>query len=301
MKLSTDFYTDRPQPDDIESVLTLMLACDVAEYGEPDTDLEDIEYDWDQADLNEDAWLIRHESDALAGYALVVERDDLFQLDMYIHPDFRGQDLNAFLLAQCLNRVQQRQPATPKPARIYAAAVNPEDCQTIEQAGFSVNIYHFRMQIEMTEPPPPPQFPDGSALRPIRPGQDERALYAFIKTGFDSPKRPFPSFDEWSGYMMRPDHYRLDLWFLLWHETEIIGAALCYDYELYGWVRQLAVAPGWRRQGIAANLLRYVFGVFYRQERLRIALGVHANNLGAVTLYERVGMQRVRQYNEYEK
>jgi GNAT superfamily N-acetyltransferase len=278
-----------------------MNACDVAEYGEPDTDLEDIQYFWEQIDLNEDAWLICHESDALAGYALVFERDDLFQVDFYVHPDFRGQGFSAYLLTRCLNRVKQQQPAALKPVRVYAAAVNPEDCQVIEQAGFRVNIYHFRMQIEMTAPPPPAQFPEGSLLRPIRLGQDEEALYAFIKTAFESPERPFPTFDDWSGYMMRPDHFRPDLWFLLWKDSEIIGAALCFDYDLYGWVRQLAVAPGWRRQGIAANLLRYVFGMFYQQEQPRVALGVHANNLGAVTLYERVGMKRVRQYNEYEK
>jgi len=301
MMLPANFRIDRPQAEDTQTVLALMIACDVADYGEPDTDLEDIQYDWDQVDLNEDAWLIRHESDDLAGYAIIVERELLFQTDFYVHPDYREKGLNAFLLTQCLNRVKEKQSATHKPMRVYAAAVNPEDCQAIEQAGFTINKYHLRMQIEMTAPPPQAQFPDGAALRPMRPGQDDLAVYAFIKMAFDTPERPFPSFKDWSGYMMRPDHYRPDLWFLLWHDAKVIGAALCFDYDPLGWVRQLAVAPGWRRQGIAANLLRYVFDVFYQQERPRVALGVHADNLGAVSLYERVGMERVRQYNEYEK
>ena len=301
MILSTEFRTLRPQPDDIQAVLALMNACDVAEYGEPDTDLEDIQYEWEKSDLNKDVWLIHHETNDLAGYALVFEMETLFQVNVYVHPDYRGHGLNDYLLSQCLTRIQQRQAAALKPVRAYVAAVNQDDCRAAEQAGFTINKYHFRMQIEMTAPPAPAQFPAGSWLRPMQPGQDDQALYGFIKMAFDSAEWPFPNFDDWSGYMMRPDHFRPDLWYLLWHEAEIVGAALCFDYDLYGWVRHLAVAPGWRRQGIAANLLRYVFDVFYQRGQPRIGLGVQADNLGAVALYERVGMKRVRQYNEYQK
>jgi ribosomal protein S18 acetylase RimI-like enzyme len=48
-------------------------------------------------------------------------------------------------------------------------------------------------------------------------------------------------------------------------------------------------------------LLRHVFGEFYRRGRPRIALGVEATNAQAYSLYEKVGMQRVRQYDEYRK
>jgi len=76
---------------------------------------------------------------------------------------------------------------------------------------------------------------------------------------------------------------------------------LCYDYPQHGWVRQLSVTQPWRRQGLGSALLRHSFGVFYRRGHKQVALGVSSQNPNAYSLYEGVGMRRVRQYDEYEK
>ncbi len=61
-----------------------------------------------------------------------------------------------------------------------------------------------------------------------------------------------------------------NLWYLLIHDGSIIGAALCYDYDDLGWIRQLGVAPAWRRRGLGTSLLQHSFREFYKRNRARI-------------------------------
>lgn len=92
-----------------------------------------------------------------------------------------------------------------------------------------------------------------------------------------------------------------DLWFLLFDREELIGAALCYDYTEFGWVRQLAVAPSWRRQGVGSALLQHAFRIFIQRGHKKVALGVDSARPRAQSLYENVGMKCVRRYDEYHK
>ena len=85
----------------------------------------------------------------------------------------------------------------------------------------------------------------------------------------------------------------------LWRTDKLAGVALCYDYDAYGWVRQMAVAPRFQGRGIGTALLRHVFHELYARDFLTVALGVDSENPAAGVFYERLGMTRVRQYDEY--
>ena len=156
------------------------------------------------------------------------------------------------------------------------------------------------MQIDLEEPPPVPDWPDGCRLRPFVPGQDDRRVYEFVMEAFRWPGYVPPSFEDWRERMLDTESFRADLWFLLVAEgDELVGTALCVDYEFYGWVRNLAVAEAWRGRGIGAALLQHVFGEFYRRGQPKIGLGVDGKNPDAYRFYERVGMRQVRQFVEY--
>jgi ribosomal protein S18 acetylase RimI-like enzyme len=172
----------------------------------------------------------------------------------------------------------------------------------LEAAGYRVNKHYFRMMIEMDERPPMPVWPAGLVLRNVVPGQDDGSLFEFIITAFDWPGREaHVTFEQWQDHMMRPDHFIPELWFLLYDGDALIGAALCYDYVDYGWVRQLAVRKDWRGRGLGAALLRHAFAVFFERGRRQVALGVEANNVNALEFYNHVGMEMMRQYDEYRK
>ena len=293
--------TRHPTLDDAPAVLALLIACDIAEYGEPDSDLESLLDDWRPLDLARDAWLIQDASGQVLGYLAVFAREPGYGVDMYVHPEHSGAGLQAFLLARCEERTRERlSPGTSAPLRVIVPSVAQAEQEVLLSRGYSVDKYYFRMQIDLEEPPPVPAWADGCRLRLFVPGQDDRRVYEFVMEAFRWPGYIPPSFEDWRGRMLDTESFRADLWFLLVAEgDELVGTALCVDYELYGWVRNLAVAETWRGRGIGAALLQHVFGEFYRRGQPRIGLGVDGKNPDAYRFYERVGMRQVRQFVEY--
>ncbi len=74
---------------------------------------------------------------------------------------------------------------------------------------------------------------------------------------------------------------------------DVAAYGLCYPFGARGDVRQIAVDPAWRRRGVGRQLMAAV------ADRLRSAgcrdwrLEVAAHNVGAIALYESVGMRRL--------
>ena len=305
-ELSQDLIMRRPTVNDGQATVDIMIACDIAEYGEPDSDLEDLLYDWEDIDLAQDAWLVFTTDNKLVGYAALYRNNNDFSFDFNVHPTYAGNNLHAYLLAQCearaLAQLTDAGESQEGTASTIISQVNTASRQALEQAQFEPRKYHFRMQIESDTLPPHPTWPEGCTLRTIIAEQDDQMVYEFIQTAFAQPGRTPPSFENWRDYMMRPDHFEKDLWFLLFHGEELIGAALCYDYSEFGWVRQLGVAPSWRGKGVGSALLQYTFHVFYYQQgHQKVALGVDSTRPQAQSLYENAGMICVRRFDEYHK
>jgi ribosomal protein S18 acetylase RimI-like enzyme len=61
------------------------------------------------------------------------------------------------------------------------------------------------------------------------------------------------------------------------------------------------VAENWRRKGIGTALLYHAFGVFRKRGYDRAGLAVDGENPNAYVFYQWVGMQCVRQHDEYER
>jgi len=295
----------RPTVDDGQTTVDLMIACDIAEYGEPDSDIEDLLYDWTSLNLEQDAWLVFAPDNKLVGYAAIYENGNNFPFDFNVHPTYIGGELRSYLLAQCEARAiaQLTEGGKTKQGNISTiiSQINKKGRQALEHAGFEPRKYHFRMQIESASLPPVPTWPEGCTLRTIIADQDDQLIYDFIQAAFAQPERTPPSFESWRSYMMRPDHFEKDLWFLLFHEEELIGAALCYDYSEFGWVRQLGVAPSWRGQGVGSALLQHTFHIFFQKGHQKVALGVDSTRPQAQSLYKNAGMSCVRRFDEYHK
>lgn len=299
-----NFVIRHPLLDDAQATLELMIACEIAEYGEPDSSLEDLVDQWSDIDLNQNAWLVITPHSQPIGYAAVFKGDHRFTFDFYVHPTLAPDGLTQYLLVQCEARAYEQlkvDAGIQATAFIIISQGNLVNRQIAEQLGFKLYKYHLGMRINFDAPPPIPIWPEGTTLRTAIPDQDDRPIYNFIQAAFDRPGRVPPSFERWRDFMMGKHNFESDLWFLAYHGDELVGAALCFDYPQHGWVRQLGVAQQWRRQGIGSALLQHVFGIFYKRGHTIVGLGVESENPKAYQLYESVGMKCMQQYAEYCK
>ena len=157
------------------------------------------------------------------------------------------------------------------------------------------------MRIDLNSASPVPRWPEGVTVRSFVVDQDERAVYELIQSAIVRPGRTAPTFEQWQEFMMRPDLFDADLWFLALAGEELKGACLGFPYSSGGWVRQLAVAENRRRQGIGAALLHQAFGEFKRRGYDTVGLSVESERSDACKFYQGVGMMPARQYDEFVK
>jgi mycothiol synthase len=293
-----------PKEDDAPQVLALMLRCDIAEYGLPDSDLAELRHDWQQLDLERDAWLVFTRTGDLVGYAAVLPWRQHVRYMLYSDPTWPDEQVGQTLLAQCEIRglaLAAESEESEVRAYTYIPHANSRHQAIVEAAGFRPVNYVFNMQMDLNTPLPTPQWPADVSLRTALPVQDAQAIHRFIQIAFARPDRQSQSFEEWQAALMESSNFDPNLWFLAMAGEELVGACLCFAYAEEGWVRQLGVAPAWRRRGLGAALLHHAFAVFKQRGLERVGLAVEAENQKAYTFYQGVGMKRIRQYDMYEK
>ncbi|HSK14792.1 MAG TPA: GNAT family N-acetyltransferase [Gaiellaceae bacterium] len=291
-----------PRPEEAQAVANLVIACDIDEFGAPDFDLDDLLTDWHMPgfDLAEDAVVVL-DGDQVVAYAGFVRND---YVDVYVHPEHRDRGMGKRLLDWSEERALER---TAPGEEVRLAQVlssrHTGSQQLLEERGYEPVRTYWRMSMPLTDTPPPPTWPEGVLVRTFDQERDTRAVHALVQDAFgDNERYEAASFEEWQAYMIDRDAFEPGLWFLAESEGEIVGAVLCPAYDDEGWVRQLAVARGWRRRGLGTALLRQAMSEFHRRGRREIGLVVDSwNRTGAKELYERGGMKVVREHTRYEK
>lgn len=69
--------------DDAATVLALICRCESADYGSPDTDLEDVTHYWQQVDIATRTRLVFAADGTLKGYAAVLPWGDDLNYEFY--------------------------------------------------------------------------------------------------------------------------------------------------------------------------------------------------------------------------
>jgi len=305
-------YSVRPPGwDDVPAVTELVRACDIAQYGVPDTTAEDIRDDWliPGFDIARDAWLAFARDGALVGYGSVWDKNPGVSLggDVIVHPSRAGGELDRALLslveARARERVRDLGSESRIPLGVMAASVDEAKRRLLETAGFPPVRSFFRMSIDLSGGHQTAEDLPGISVRSFRLGVDDRATHATIEDTFSehfgfSP-RPF---DLWWAQLTKHERFDPDLWLLAWDGDRVVGALLAYPFADLGFVRAIGVLKTHRGRGIGTALLLRVFDEFRRRGQNRIALGVDSENgTGAIQLYERIGMRIDQRHELYEK
>ena len=309
MTMPDGFLLRAPTLDDAQAVTDLVNLCAVAVGDVPDVALNDVLAEWraPSFNLSTDAWLVTTPDGVLVGTEEAAREDAThFHMDGYVHPAYRGRGIGTTLLRLAEAWARERLPAAPEERVVLRAGVAGADStahQLFEAEGFTIVRHFWRMEIQMEEPPAPPEWPAGIRVRTFVPGQDDRALYEAVQEAFaDHWGHVPPPFDEWAHGRIWREDFDPTLCFLAVDGEEIAGDAMCTDRMGAGWVGNLGVRRPWRRRGLGMALLRHAFGEFYRRGMRTVALGVDAQNpTGATRLYEQAGMRVTQRYVAYEK
>jgi mycothiol synthase len=304
-----DITIRAPTLDDAPAVVELINACSIAAGGPPDFALHRLLQGWSGGDfaLDADAWVAVAQDGRIVGYeeAQIDAQDASVELDGYVHPDFKGRGVGTRLLRLAEARARSASPGGgPLRLRATIESANQAARQLFAAEGYATIRHFWRMEIELSEPPPPPAWPVGVGVRAFVPGRDERATHAALEEAMADhwDHSPIP-FEDWEQMMLGRADFEPALWFIATDGDEIGGVALCFDSaEHGGWVRSLGVRPRWRRCGLGLALLRHAFGAFYARGRARGGLAVDSQSLtGATRLYERAGMRVTERYDTCEK
>jgi mycothiol synthase len=177
--------------------------------------------------------------------------------------------------------------------------------ELVAQRGYAYWRSSYTMEIDLADPPHA-QLPQGLELRTFRDGVDDDTLRAMLNDVFaEDPFWHGVSPSNFREFYLRARGYDPSLWFLAWEGDQLAGFAVSFpersgDQEL-GWVATLGVAKAWRRRGLGEALLRTAFQALHARGLRRVGLGVDAENAtGALRLYERAGMRKVRQADIWE-
>lgn len=270
-------------------------------------------------DIESSTLLIQSPEDVAVASGLVIDLGS-----PPIHPQFfgcvregyEGLGLGSHLLQWGEHRARKAIERCPENARVsmyvQTSQSHPPSIDLLEKAGLNAIRYSWFMINDLAEAPPEPVWPKGIKMTSYQEYNDLEAILRANDEAFE---------DHW-GYVDRSgDKERIErfrhsheedenfdpaIWYLAMEDDEIAGLALCSSHlgpdEETGVVDILGVRRPWRRQGLGLALLHYAFGEFLLRGYKRVGLGVDSENFsGATRLYEKAGMQVVREFTLYEK
>jgi ribosomal protein S18 acetylase RimI-like enzyme len=180
---------------------------------------------------------------------------------------------------------------------------DPSSHDLHKNEGYFPKRYHWRMEINLDEAPPAPNFPAGIELRPFNKDAHTVAVWQAQNESFrDHWGSRDVTLEEFMHSRFDDPEYNPDLWAIAWDGNEVAGISINRYRMGIGWIRSLGVRRPWRKQGLGLALLHYSFGEFYKRGKKTIGLGVDASNpTGATRLYQRAGMHVASEFLTYEK
>jgi len=287
--------TTRPATrSDVPAITALIAACETADNGVAEVHPTDVEQSFDLAD-GQAGVIVVEAPDQLVGWATLAGG----RAEVDVHPAWRGRGIGSTLLvwtearARAAGMAEVRQVVTNADAGAH---------RLFEAAGYHVHHTSWILEMRLRDAPPEVSIPPGIAIRAYR-TEDAQATYQVIENAFNEwPGRQPTTFEGWSAHVLAHAALAPRLSRLAFEGDELVGVALCDDYEGQdeGWVQQVATRATHRHRGIARALLQSVFAAFHATGRRRVGLSTDSRT-GALTLYERIGMRVRRTYTSWAK
>lgn len=281
--------------DDLDAVVGLVAACEIADLGRAEIEPEDVRGDWRRPsfDLARDSIAVR------AADRLVAEAE-VFGGRAYgvVHPEHRGRGIGSWLLRWTETRAREAGVATLKQ---IVSDTDRSSVDLLTGNGYEPTYTAWILRIDLEDPPDPTSLPAGILMKPFVPGRDDRDVYELIEGAFRELSNYQPEdLAEWTAHTLRRSDFEPSLLQLAVDGDDLVGAALCLELDGEGWVEQLAVRRSHRRRGVGRALLRHAFAEFHRRGVKTCGLSTNSET-GALTLFEAAGMRIASSYTAFVK
>lgn len=294
MNLPEGFTSRALEFGDLDAVYAVGAACDTVTIGEPDLDKADIEAYWKAPSFS----FARNTLGVFDGLQLTalahVRRGKHF--DICVHPDYQGRGLGTALAEWAEGRAR----SAGEPKGFQSAPVADEAALRIfAKRGYSLAWTSWVLALPASATIPWRELHEDYDVRPYRPGAEERAAYEVVQTAFGEwPDRPRTPFEDWEVMVLGRETFTPDNLLVATFRDEVVGVCWVVDGDRAGWVHAVAVDKAHRNRGIAQVLLAQAFaGTRSRGlERAELATDLRT---GALGLYESLGMQVTRTYEDW--
>ncbi|MFF5210952.1 GNAT family N-acetyltransferase [Streptosporangium sp. NPDC000396] len=298
------YVTRRPLAEDAGDIHELISLCDTQVIGKADMTLDDVVDQLNEPafDKETDGWVVHDGSRRLVAWAWACRKgtSDNVDIDVVVHPGASG--LTGPLWDTVTERAGQIAAELGHDRAVMDIGLYREDSgkRAIASArGFSPATSFIRLRADHGTPVPEPDLPPGLSVDHGVTEEVRRQGHAVQQAGFAEHFGFTPKdYEEW--YRDLDASASTD-----WSQLTVarvdgepaamlLGTNAFAGEENCGYVRQLAVLPGFRGRGLGRFMLRRAFAADARRGRVGTYLHVDANNsTPALDLYLSVGMRQV--------
>jgi GNAT superfamily N-acetyltransferase len=298
-------YTVRPAViDDLDAMVAVANAYDMADFGRPDTAPEHLLEDLRGPgfDAERDSWLVLDAKGPVVAFAIVGMQAGVLEAFGRVRPEQMALGLGSFLVASTEARAADLAAERRGEVVLHNAVTSTDAAarRLLDERGYALVRFFWHMErgllrADLRVPP----APDGIVVRPAGSEGDLRLARRALDEAFEGHWMFEPGpFEEWMAHLAGSSGATL----LAMEGDEVVGVVTAMPTSHAGWIEELGVREPWRGRGLGALLLRHAFAHLAGLGASEVRLNVDAGNAtGATRLYERVGMRVRREWIVYEK
>ena len=296
----TSFRLDPAVAAAAAAVAEVIAALEASLYGQSLFSQADLEDEWLDLDLRQNARVVR-DGDRIVGYGAVRDEGERWDAEAYVHPGALGRGIGKLIATEL-----EEHAARGGARRILTSAFEVDSAARglLQSLGYGAVRVFREMRIELEVPPPAPEWPHGLGVVPFDRERDAVEFHAAHEEAFADHWEFTPrEFESWSKSYLGGQRFDPTLWCVVRAGDEIAAGTICTgDTYGGGWVQALFTRRPWRQHGVGTALLGDSFARFWERGEHSVGLGVDAaNETGAFRLYERAGMSARLGLAIYEK
>ncbi|MGF1569811.1 MAG: GNAT family N-acetyltransferase [Nodosilinea sp.] len=301
---------------DLPAIAGLFNQCEAVDRLDSSTTLEDLQRRLDHPPPGgtQHRQLWHTPSGQLIGVASVWVDEPTEALEAWlgvkIHPDYRGQGLEAELLTWCEQLVQAQAAQVPAQLRAGVREDKPYYRAMYEAQGYQVVRWFNDMVRPLAEPIPAPQFPAGFTSRPTNAAEIQAWVEMFNQSFVDHWNFSPMTLADRQHHLSYPTYQPALDWVAVAADGTLV--AFCEGDILHddnarkghkeGWIGLLGTRRGYRRLGLARAMLLQGLHQLRAAGMETALLGVDSENPNqAKSLYEATGFRVKKTYLSYEK